>query len=124
MFDKPAFEIPDAVRQMAEQNIEQTRQAYQQFQMFAQQAQMMMMKSQGDGLRALFDAQTKAMRLAQDNIEANFRFASDLARARDINEYAEIQRRYAEGQVKLLQSQGEEMARLLSDLSRKMTTPG
>lgn len=124
MFDKPAFEIPDAVRQMAEQNIEQTRQAYQQFQMFAQQAQMMMMKSQGDGLRALFDAQTKAMRLAQDNIEANFRFASDLARARDINEYAEIQRRYAEGQVKLLQSQGEEMARLLSDLSRKITTLG
>ncbi|MBX9925304.1 MAG: phasin family protein [Hyphomicrobiaceae bacterium] len=123
MFDKPTLEIPAPVRQMAENNIEQTRQAYSQFLMFAQQANMMMMKAQGDGFRAVLDMQGKAMRLAQDNVEANFKFASELARARDIGEYADIQRRYAEGQVKAFQQQNEELARTMADLARKMT-PG
>ena len=123
MFDKPTLEIPAPVRQMAENNIEQTRQAYSQFLMFAQQANMMMMKAQGDGLRAVLDMQGKAMRLAQDNVEANFKFASELARARDIGEYADIQRRYAEGQVKAFQQQNEELTRTMADLARKMT-PG
>lgn len=123
MFDK-SMEIPSAVREVAEKNIEQTRQAYSQFMMFAQQAQSLMMKAQGDGVRAAIELQTKAMRLAQDNIEANFRFASDLARARDITEYAEIQRSFAEGQVRMFQQQSEELARMATDLARKVQPGG
>lgn len=117
------MEIPAAVRQMAEQNIEQTRQAYSQFMMLAQQAQMMMVQGQGDGVKTAVDAQGKAMRMAQENIEANFRFATELARARDIGEYAAIQQRYAEGQVKAFQQQTEELGRIVTDLAKKVT-PG
>lgn len=122
MFDKPSLEIPAAIREIAEKNIEQTRQAYGQFLSFAQQAQTLMMKAQGDGLRNALDLQGRAMRLAQDNIDANFRFASDLAKARDINEYAEIQRKFAETQLKTFQQQSEEMGRMVSDLARKVQT--
>lgn len=120
MFDKPTMEIPAPVREMAEKNIEQTRQAYSQFLMFAQQAQSLMMKAQGDALRNALDLQGKAMRLAQDNVEANFRFASDLAKARDITEYGDIQRRFAEGQVKAFQQQTEELGRMVAELARKL----
>jgi len=123
MFEKPSMEIPAAVRQMAEQNIEQTRQAYSQFMMLAQQAQMMMVQGQGDGVKTVVDAQAKAMRMAQENIEANFRFATELARARDISEYAAIQQRYAEGQIKAFQQQTEELGRIVTDLAKKVT-PG
>jgi len=123
MFEKPSMEIPAAVRQMAEQNIEQTRQAYSQFMMLAQQAQMMMVQGQGDGVKTVVDAQAKAMRMAQENIEANFRFATELARARDISEYAAIQQRYAEGQIKAFQQQTEELGRIMTDLAKKVT-PG
>ena len=38
MFEKPSMEIPDAVREIAERNVEQTRAAYSQFMDMARQA--------------------------------------------------------------------------------------
>ena len=52
MFDKPATEIPAAVREIAEKNVEQTRAAYNQFQQMARQATDMLGKAPGDTNRA------------------------------------------------------------------------
>jgi hypothetical protein len=124
MFEKPSMEIPAPVREMAEKNIEQTRQAYSQFMVLAQQTQALMMKAQGDAMRNVLDVQGKAMRYAQDNVEANFKFASELARARDIKEYAEIQTRFAEGQVKTFQQQADDLSKMVAELARKVQPTG
>lgn len=124
MFEKPSFEIPAAVREVAEKNVEQTRQAYGQLMAFAHQAQSLMGRAQGDTMRNVTELQTKAMRLAQDNVESNFKFAAELARAQDMNEYAQIQQRYAETQLKGFQQQSEEIGRMLTDLARKVQPPG
>jgi hypothetical protein len=124
MFEKPSMEVPAPVREMAEKNIEQTRQAYSQFMVLAQQTQALMMKAQGDAMRNVLDVQGKAMRYAQDNVEANFKFASELARARDIKEYAEIQTRFAEGQVKTFQQQADDLSKMVAELARKVQPTG
>jgi phasin len=120
MFDKsPSMEIPTEVRQMAEKNVEQTRAAYNQFLAMARQAQDLMTKSSGDTMKSAVDVQAKAMRYAEANVDASFRFASDLAQARDLKEYAEIQARYAQTQVSTYSQQANDLGRLVVEVAQK-----
>jgi phasin len=119
MFDKPQFEIPDAVREMAERNVEQVRSAYAKFMDIAKQAQDTAAKSQGAMAQSALEIQSRVMRFTQQNVESNFAFASDLARARDIKEYLEIQSRYAQNQVQTYTQQAQELGRLVAEAAQR-----
>lgn len=119
MFDKPQFEIPDAVREMAERNVEQVRTAYAQFMDMAKQAQDTAVKSQGAMAQSAIEIQSRVMRFTQQNVESNFAFASDLARARDVREYLEIQSRYAQKQVQTYAQQAKELGGLVAEAAQK-----
>ncbi len=124
MFDQPSPEIPAAVREMAERNVEQSRAAYAQFLTLARQAQDMMSQSpQGDTFKNAMDVQTKALRYAQQNVDASFRFASELARARDLREYSEIQTRYAQTEVITYTQQAQDLGRLVAEAAQKLQNP-
>ena len=84
MNDKPQMEIPEAVRELAEKNVEQARSAYTQFMDMARQAQQMVQQSQGAVTQTALEIQSKALKFAEQNIDEGFTFASDLARARDL----------------------------------------
>jgi len=118
MADKLPFEIPDSVRELAEKNIEQARNAYSQFMGMARQAQDMMAKSPLIPETAR-EVQDRAFRYAQDNIDASFNFAADLAKARDINEYLQIQTRYAQAQMKTYADQAQDLSRLMTEVAQK-----
>ena len=119
MFEKPSMEIPDAVREIAERNVEQTRAAYSQFMDMARQAQAMMTKSQGAMAVSALEIQAKAMRFAEQNIDASFNLASELARARDLKEYLEIQTRHAQSQMQTYTQQAQELGRLMTEAAQK-----
>ena len=120
MSDKPTIEIPAAVRELAENNVEQTRAAYSQFLTMARQAQDLMTKSPAAETKSAVDIQSKAMRYAEQNVEASFRFASDLAHARDMQEYAEVQTRYAQTQVLTFAQQTQDLGRLVAEAAKKV----
>jgi hypothetical protein len=65
------------------------------------------------------EVQDRAFRYAQDNIDASFNFATDLAKARDINEYLQIQTRYAQAQMKNFTDQAQELGRLMAEVAQK-----
>ena len=120
MADTPPFEIPGPMRDMAEKNVEQARQAYSQFMDMARQAQEMVTRSQGAMTDSAREVQGKAMRYAQDNLDASFNFASELARARDLKEAMEIQQRFAQRQMRTYAEQAQDLGRLMSDAAQKM----
>lgn len=122
MPDMPQMEIPDAVRQMAERNLEQARGAYTQFIEMVRQAQDMLAKSSGVMTDAALEIQSRMMRFTEQNIEAGFSFASELARARDMREYFEIQSRHAQRQMQTYAQQAQELGRLLADAAQKAQT--
>ena len=99
MYDKPQFEIPEAVRELAERNVDQARSAYNQFMEMARQVQETLAKSQGAMASGAMELQSRVAKFAEENIQASFAFAFDLARARDLKEYMEIQQRYAQKQM-------------------------
>jgi hypothetical protein len=77
----PQMEIPEAVRQMAERNVEQSRSAYTQFLEMARRAQEVVAKSSGAMTQSALDIQTKALRFAEQTMDAGFSLASELSRA-------------------------------------------
>ena len=119
MYDKPQFEIPEAVRELAERNVEQARTAYGQFMEMARKVQDTVSKSQGAMAESAIELQSRVSKFAEENIQASFRFASDLSRARDLKEYIEIQQRYAQSQMKTYAHQAQELGKLMSEAAQK-----
>jgi phasin len=119
MYDKPQFEIPEAVRELAERNVDQARSAYNQFMDMARQVQETLAKSQGAMASGAMELQSRVAKFAEENIQASFAFAFDLARARDLKEYLEIQQRYAQKQMQTYALQAQELGKLLSEAAQK-----
>jgi phasin len=115
----PPMEIPEPVRQLAERNVEQSRSAYMQFVDMAKRAQEMVAKSSGTVTQTALDIQTKALRFAEQNVEAGFSLASELARARDMKEYMEIQTKHAQRQMQAYANQAQELGRLMTEAAQK-----
>ena len=118
MTDKPTMEIPAAMREMAERNVEQARSAYTQFMDMARQAQDMVAKSSDAMATSAKEVQARALRYAQENMDSSFAFASDLARARDLQEFLQIQQRYAQKQAMTYTQQAQELGRLMADAAQ------
>jgi hypothetical protein len=119
MTDVPQFEIPEAVREIAERNVEQARSAYTQMLDMTRQAQDLVVKSQGAMAASAMDIQARAMRYAEKNIDESFRFAADLARARDLKEYIEIQTKYAQTQMQAYAQQAQDLGKMMADAAAK-----
>lgn len=119
MADMPNLEIPTAVRDIAEKNLEQMRSGYEQFMDMTNKAQEMVAKSQGAMAQSALEIQTRAMRYTQENMQAGFALAAELARARDVKEYLEIQTRHAQRQMQTYAEQAKELARMMAEAAQK-----
>jgi hypothetical protein len=121
MADKPSFEIPPELRDMAEKNVEQARAAYGQFMDFLTQAMGAWAGSPGGTETAGFNAmQEKAIAFAKENAERAFALASELARAKDIQEVLTLQSRYAQTQMQTFGIQAQQLSWLMADAMRAM----
>ncbi len=116
----PPMEIPEPVRQLAERNVEQSRSAYMQFVEMARRAQDMVTKSSGTMTQTALDIQSKAMRFAEQNVDAGFTLATELSKARDMKEYFEIQQKHAQRQMQAYATQAQELGRLMTEAAQKV----
>ena len=122
MADKPSFEIPLELRDMAEKNVEQARAAYGQFMDFLTQA---MGGSPAGVETASFNAvQEKAIAFAKENAERAFALASELARAKDVQEVLTLQSRYAQTQMETFGIQAQQLSWLMADAMRDIQSKG
>ena len=119
MTEVPRFEIPEAMRELAERNMEQARTAYSQFMDVTRKTQEMMTKSSTAMAGGVREVQERTLRYAQLNLDANFALASELARATDPKEAMEIQAKFARQQMETYQEQAQELSRLLANTAQK-----
>jgi phasin len=121
MADNNPMEIPREIREMAEKNIGQARAAYTQLMDATIKAQEMLksMAPSGPLTEAMSAIQERAMRFTQQNLDANFALANELAKAKDLSEALQIQNRHAQLQMHAYSLQAQELTALMSDLARK-----
>ncbi|HEX2447743.1 MAG TPA: phasin family protein [Methyloceanibacter sp.] len=126
MADTPSFEIPPELRELAEKNVEQARAAYGQFMEFLTQAMGAWASAPGAAeLGGSFKAiQDKAVGFAKENAERSFALASDLARARDIQEVVTLQSRYVQTQMQTFGIQAQQLSWLMADALRDLQSKG
>ena|SRR5258705_3629773 len=119
MYEKPQLEIPEAVRQMTERNLDQARSSYNQFMEMARKAQDLMSRSSGVMAESALDIQQRVLRFTEQNMEAGFQLAGELARARDLKEYLEIQSRHAQKQMQTYAQQAQEIGSMMAEAAQK-----
>jgi hypothetical protein len=117
------FEVPQELRHLAEENVERARQLYVQFMDGVGQAIATWSSASSEVIAPGFcEVQERAVKFANENADAAFKLAKDVAQAKDLHELIDLQTRYVQSQMKWYADQTQEfgrlMARALSDMKK------
>ena len=121
MAEPKQTEIPQEMRELAVRNVDQARAAYSQLMDTARKAQDMMKTiiPSNPVAQGLSEVQERAMRFTQQNLEAGFSLAHELAKAGDLTEVLQIQSRHAQLQMHTYALQAQELGNLVNAAAQK-----
>ena len=121
MADTP-FEIPQQMRDLAEQNIKQAHAAYEQLTDFVTKAIDAWMGAMPASPMAagLKDFQDRAVEIAKKNAESAFALVEKIAKAQNFQEILTLQTQFAQDQMKALTPQMQELYKLIGDTAQKL----
>ena len=95
------FEIPEELRQLAEENVERARKLYLQFMEGVSQAMGVWLTMPPNAASSAFnEARERAIKITRENADAAFNLAKDVANAKDLQELVTLQTRYVQSQMK------------------------
>ncbi len=118
------FEIPEELRQLAEENVERARKLYLQYMEGVSQAMGLWSKSPSDTASPAFDeVREHAIKITRDNADAAFKLARDVANAKDLQELVTLQTRYAQSQMRLYAQQTQEFGQLMTKTFAQANRP-
>lgn len=113
--DKGGFEIPEQMRDFAEKSVDQARKAFDDFMNVTQQAVSKMEDSATVVQSSADDVNRKTLSYAEEQVDAAFKFAQNMVRAKDMEEVMQLQQNFLRQQMENL----GEQARDLSDTATK-----
>ncbi len=121
MTDNP-MEIPQAMREMAEQNIKQAHAAYEQLTDFVTNAMGGLMGAIPDNPMAVpfKDVQGRAMDFAKENAETAFDFAGKICNAKNFQDILTLQTQFAQDRMQAFTSHTQELYSLIGDAFQKI----
>ena len=109
------FEVPQELRHLAEENVERARQLYLQFMDGVGQAMATWSSASSDVIAPGFrEVQERAVKIANENADAAFKLAKDVAQAKDLHELIDLQTRYVQSQMKWYADQTQAFGRLMT----------
>ena len=113
--EKSGFEVPEQMRDFAEKSVDQARKAFDDFMNVTQQAVSKMEDSANAVQSGAGDVNRKALSFAEEQVDAAFKFAQNMVRAKDMQEVMQLQQDFLRKQMENL----GEQARDLSDTATK-----
>ena len=120
MADTP-FEIPQQMRDLADQNIKQAHAAYEQLTDFVTKAVGAWMGAIPSPMAAGFkDFQDRAAEIAKKNAESAFALIEKMAKAQNIQEVLTLQTQFAQDQMKAFTTQTQELYKLIGETVQKL----
>jgi len=103
------FQVPREMRNLAEQSVEQARQAFDTFISAAQKAASNIEGQASVAQAGVKDMRQKAMAFAEENVATSFDFAQKLVRAKDVEEVTRLQTEFVQRQMNALSEQAQEL---------------
>ena len=119
-------EIPQDMREYVVKNIDQARAACRQLMDATAKVQEMMqaLSPSHPALAGLGEVTERAMRFTQQNLDANFSLAQELAKAKDLAEMMQIQNRHVQLLLHAYTLQAQELGALVNGALQKVKTAG
>jgi phasin len=105
----PNFEIPSAMRELAEKGINQARQAFDGFISAARQTVANTQSSAQTAETSTQDMASHSFQAAEQNVRAALDFAQKLTQAKSLQEAMQLQAEFARGQLAAVQAQATEL---------------
>jgi phasin len=121
------FEIPQELRQLAEENVERARKLYLQFMEGVSQAMgAWSTPTSNEASPGFNEVRERAIKITRENADAAFNLARDVANAKDLQELVTLQTRYVQSQMKWYAQQTQEFGRLMAKAlgGAQSSTPG
>ena len=119
MVEQQEFQIPQQLRELAEKNVEQARVAYGQFLDGMAEAVRAWSTVPSAVMTSGFKVvQERAIQFAKENAEAGFALASELAKAKDLQDVLRLQSNFAQMQMQSYARQAQELGRLMAEATR------
>ena len=120
MTDNP-FEIPQQLRDLAEENIKQAHAAYEQLTDFVTKGMDAWMDAMpASPMAAGFkDVQDRAVAMAKTNADSAFALIEKIAKAQNIQELLTHQTQFAQEQMQAFATQTQELQRLIGEALQK-----
>ena len=121
MADNP-FEIPQALRDVSEQNLQQAHAAYKQLMDFVSKTMNTWMEAMPENaMSAGFkDMQGRAMDIAMENAESAFTFAGKINNARTPQEIATLQMQFAQDRMKAFVTHTQQLYSVIGETFQKL----
>ena len=119
MADTP-FEIPQAVRDVSEQNMKQAHAAYEQLTDFVTKAMDAWMGAMPSNLMTagFKDVQDRVVEIAKKNAASAFALVEKIAKAQNLQEIVTLQTRFAQEQMQAYATQMQELQGLIGETPR------
>ncbi|MEP0232880.1 phasin [Roseibium sp.] len=108
--DNDGFEIPDQMRDFAEKSVDQARKAFDDFMNVTQKAVENVEDSTSVAKSGASDVNRKTLSFAEEHMDAAFKFAQQLVRAKDVEEMMGLQQTYLRGQMEALGEQARDLS--------------
>ncbi len=121
MADNP-FEIPQALRDVSEQDIKQAHAAYEQLTDFVTKTMgawtgALPSNPTATGLK---DVQGRAAEIAKKNADSAFALVEKIAKAQNFQEIVTLQTQFAQDQMKAFTTQTQELYKLIGETVQKL----
>ena len=116
-----AFEIPQQMRDLADQNIKQAHAAYGQLMAFVTKVMDPWTGAMpANPMAAVFkDVQGRAMQIAMENADSAFALWEKIAKAQNFQEALTLQAHFAQDQMQAYATQMQELQRLIGEALQK-----
>ena len=116
------FEIPQQMRDLAEQNMKQAHAAYEQLVEFMTKAMSALMGAMpSHPMTASFkDVQGRAVEIAKENGESAFALADKMTKAHDFQEVLTLQTQFAQDRMQAFTTQTQELFKLIGEAFQKL----
>ena len=115
------FNIPDQMRQAAEQSVQQAKKAVEQFMDATQTA---VAKAEGSSKmlpQSIVDVNLQALAFIEENLAASFELAQNLVRARTLEEVAALQQEFIQRQATAVAEQEVSLGEMINRVTLTAT---
>jgi len=120
----PGFEIPNEIRQFAEQSFEQARKALDGIMTTAEKAVTTLEGQASIAQAGAKDVRQKAFAFAEQNVASSFEFAQRLLRAKDVQEVMQLQAEFTKTQMAALSDQAKDLGESATKAARDAAKTG